>query len=123
MATIALPAANLPSDIFARAGVAMLSRLANVNAAIDGSRVAGRITQDPALPDLGGQLVQSSNVALLVHADDLPPATAEGSAVALQAAEVPASLAAGRTGTLNYAVALMSPMPELGLVTLMLERA
>lgn len=123
MATITLPTANLPRDIIARAGVAMLGRLANIEASVAGSPVVGRIKADPALPDLGGQLVQSTQVALLVHANDLPLATAEGATVTLQAADVPASLAAGRTGTLTYAVAQMTPMPDLGLVTLALERA
>lgn len=123
MATIALPAANLPSDIFARAGVAMLSRLANVEASVAGSPVVGRIKVDPAMPDMGGMTVQANNVALLVHADDLPPATAEGATVTLQAADVPAVMAAGRTGLLTYTVAQMDPMPALGLIALALERA
>lgn len=123
MPAITLPAINLPSEIFARAGVAMLTRMANVQATIDGTPVAGRIAIEPAMPDLGGMAVQANNVALLVHADDLPPATAEGSVVTLQAADVPATMAAGRTGTLTYSVAQMTPMPALGLITLALERA
>jgi len=114
MATIVLPAvADAAAAIFARAGLAMLQRLANVSGTLDGTAIAGQLLDDAALPNLGGLAVQSNNLRLNVYTGDLPAGAGVGSVLVIATGQ--------RAGT--YSVQLLTPQDDLGLTTLQLERA
>lgn len=108
MATINLPADHL-GDVFARAGVAMLQRMANAQATIGGQAVVGSFATEAALPQLGAMQVQASRLRFDCLATDLPPGIAEGASVTISAQP--------------YLVALRTDHTDLGQVTLELERA
>lgn len=107
MATLTLNADHL-GDIFARAGVSMLQRMANVQAMIDGVPVVGLLSTDTALPSLGGMSVQAGRLRFDCLAVDLPPSIAEGASVTIAGAA--------------YIIALRTDRTDLGQVVLELER-
>ncbi len=104
---------TLTSDSFgpamARAGVAMLRRLANVEASVDGVPVVGLLTDAPELAPLGGLAAQAHALQFDCLAADLPDWAVAGTAVSLPAGA--------------YRVVVRTDRTDLGQVSLTLERA
>lgn len=109
MAILSIPTNN-SGDVFARAGVAMLGRLANVETYINGGAtpVVGWKTKDPLAPVVGGVSVQSSATRVTYLVADLPDGAGVGSSVVI--------------GALSYEVALATPNEVLGWMIFDLER-
>lgn len=85
MATITLPT-DTTSDVFARAGQAIMRRGANVEALIDGVGVVGYHSRTPALSAMADLRAQNTEHILDVLTADLPGGVAEGSTVVIGAA-------------------------------------
>lgn len=108
MALLTLPNA-LPGDAFARAGLAMLRRLANAEALVDGVPVVGSLRATAQQPSLGGLLMQAATLDFDCITGDLPSGIREGDTLAVNGAA--------------YRVAARVDQPELQQTTLTLERA
>jgi hypothetical protein len=85
MATITLPT-DTTGDVFARAGLAIMRRAANVQAVIAGSSVVGYHSRTPALSALADLSAQNVSHILDVLTADLPGGVVEGSMVTIGAA-------------------------------------
>lgn len=110
MAILSIPTTST-SDVFARAGVAMLSRFANVETYIDGgtSAVVGFRTREPAMPSVAGLSVLAAQTEVTYMVADLPVNAGVGSFVAI--------------GSDIFEVMLATPNEPLGWMTFTLEKA
>lgn len=109
MGIVTLPTLDTSADVFARAGLAICQRLANVEAVIDGVPVVGWDTNAQQTADLAGMPTRNTRRSFSCMSVDLPPGVKEVSS-------------AVTVGATAYRVAVRTDHKDLGQVTLDLER-
>lgn len=101
--------ANCAAQVFARAGAALVGRLANLRATVAGVAVVGVLTDEPVMADVGSLAAQARRWRLECLSADLPAGATVGAAVSIPAAQC--------------VIAERADWPDTGLSTLTLERA
>lgn len=101
--------ANCAAQVFARAGAALIDRLANLQATVAGVVVVGVLTDEPVLADIGSMAARARRWRFECLSADLPAEANAGAAVSIPGAQC--------------VIAERIDRPITGLSTLTLERA